>query len=68
MDKLNDFRKNKTSTLYLAVSIFDSYLEKLSQLNRSAPDLDLLMVTCLFIAGKLEEHTVPNGVQILTDL
>ena len=65
--KLNEVRKNKISTLYLAVSLFDRYLEKLSQLNRCAPDLDLLMVTCLFISAKVEEHTVPNGAQMLID-
>ena len=28
----------------------------------------MLSVTCLFIAGKLEEHMNPNSVQILLDL
>ena len=62
IEQLNAFRKGKLSTLYSAVSISDRYLKKLSDQNLAAPDLNLLAVTCLFIAGKLEEHVVPNGV------
>jgi len=58
---LNEYRNCKMSTAYLAVNISDRYLKKLASLGRSAPDLNLLGVTCLFIANKLEEHTVPNS-------
>ena len=59
---LNEYRNCKVATAYLAVSISDRYLKTLASLGISAPDLNLLGVTSLFIANKLEEHTIPNSV------
>ena len=68
IEKVHVYRKCKLDTFYLAVSIADKYLKKLASLNKMAPDLNLLSVTCLFMASKLEQHQIPNSQQILIDL
>ena len=68
IEKLHCYRKCAQETLYTAVSIADKYLKKLASLNQTAPDLNLLSVTCLFMASKLEQHQLPNSKQIIIDL
>ena len=50
----------KIETLYLAVSIADRYLSKLSELNQSVPNLVSLATICILIAAKIEQPISPS--------
>ena len=61
VEKLCAIRKSNRATLYSSVAISDRYLKSLVRKGKSAPDLNLLIVTSFFIASKLEGEVVPSG-------
>lgn len=56
---MHRIKRYKIETLFLACSIVDRFLQKLSVQGCKAPDLVLLAAVGLMIAAKLTEHAKP---------
>ena len=55
----------KQETLYLTINIFDRYIQKLNFKRIISSDINLIAITCLFIAAKYEEIYAPYLKEIL---
>ena len=49
----------RQETLYLSINLFDRYLQKIFSENKISEDLNVIALTCLFIASKYEEIYPP---------
>ena len=49
----------RQETLYLTINIFDRYIQKMTIDNKQSQDLNMIAITCLFIASKYEEIYPP---------
>lgn len=49
----------------LAVSICDRYLVHLAVFNKAVPDLDLLAVTSILLAAKMEQPVSPSFIRMV---
>jgi hypothetical protein len=49
----------RQETLYLSINLFDRYIQKIFSENKITEDLNLIALTCLFIASKYEEIYPP---------
>ena len=55
----------RQETLYLTINIFDRYIQKRTLDNKQSQDLNMIAITCLFIASKYEEIYPPYLKEIL---
>ena len=60
IEKLHHLQQYKPETLYLATSIADRYIINQAIVGNSAPDAVVLAVTCVMLAGKLEQEESPS--------
>ena len=60
IEELNNLKRYKIETLYLAVSLADKCLLYLVAKNKKPPCLIKLAATCTLIAAKLEEPMSPS--------
>ena len=49
----------RQETLYLSINLFDRYIQKIFLENKISEDLNVIALTCLFIASKYEEIYPP---------
>lgn len=49
----------RQETLYLSINLFDRYIQKIFSENKISEDLNVIALTCLFIASKYEEIYPP---------
>ncbi len=49
----------RQETLYLSINLFDRYIQKIFSENKISEDLNIIALTCLFIASKYEEIYPP---------
>ena len=49
----------KQETFYLAINLFDRYIQKITSKNKINEDLNIIALTCLYIALKYEEIDPP---------
>ena len=59
MQEIHRIKRYRIETLFLACSILDRFLQKLSETGIEAPNLVLLATVGLMIAAKLNEHAKP---------
>ena len=55
----------KQETLYLTINLFDRYIQKLNFKGIISSDINLIALTCLFIASKYEEIYAPTLKEFL---
>ena len=60
IEKLHFLQQYKPETLYLATSIADRFIVNQAIVGNSAPDAVVLAVTCVMLAGKLEQEESPS--------
>ena len=55
----------KQETFYLAINLFDRYIQKITSSNKKNEDLNIIALTCLYIALKYEEIDPPRLETVL---
>ena len=65
IEKLCDIKQYRRETLYLAVSLADTYLIGLAANGENAPSLSKLAVTCLLMAAKLAQPFKPSFTRMV---